>query len=335
MAQNEEMSERKVAVITGASSGIGFATALEFAENDYDVVLAARRVAELKEVARLCEDTGVTALVVPTDVSKDEDISNLSDKAVEAFGHIDVWVNNAAVYMAGRFEDQPYGDMRRLMDTNFFGYVYGTRAALEKFREQGYGSLINVGSVNSSAAQPYVSVYSASKAAVRALGESIRMELILDGLQDTIHVSTIMPASIDTNLFQNAANYTGRKLQAVEPVYDPTYVAKRIVKTVSSPRREKFVGPAAKFMAMERTHLRGTYESQMGKFTEKDLLSDEPARDSAGNLYEPVFANRGMRGGWRDKRLTATRMNLSFGAATAALFGLIGLGIFMTRRRGN
>lgn len=332
MAGKEGKTERKVAVITGASSGIGFATALEFAEHDYNVVLAARRVEELKQVAKLCEDTGVETLVVPTDVSDDGAVHDLCAQAVEAFGHIDVWVNDAAVYMVGKFQDLPLKDMRRVMDVNFFGYVHGSHAALGQFRKQGYGSLINVGSVNSAAAQPYVSVYSASKAAIRALGESIRMELMLEGLADAIHVSTVMPASIDTNLFQNAANYTGRKLQAVEPVYDPVYVAKHIYKMVEKPRREKFIGPAAAMMAMQRTHMRGAYEKQIGRFTENNLFGDQYTDKTAGNLYDADYSERGMRGGWRAKRLRADHFNMATGAALAAFIGLAGFGYYLAKK---
>ena len=328
MAGKEGITERKVAVITGASSGIGLATALEFARNGYNVVLAARRMDELQEVAGQCEELGVEALSVETDVSKDADIRALCQKASEAFGFIDVWVNNAAVYIAGKFQDIPLDDMRRLVDVNLFGYIYGSRAALEQFKEQGYGTLINVSSVNASAPQPYISIYSASKAAVRALDESIRMELQIEGLLGAINVCTVMPAAVDTNLFQNAANYTGKQLQAIEPVYDPTYVAKRIVKLAAKPKREKYVGPVAAFMALQRTHTPNAYEKQISSFTDSDLIGIETEKQSSGNLYDPIEDNRGMRGGWRETRLPADRFNMAAGAAVAAIAGLVGLGVF-------
>lgn len=332
MAGKEGQTARKVVVITGASSGIGLATALKFAEKGYNLVLAARRMDELQEVERQCEAMGIEALAVMTDVSHDSEVHSLAAQALEAFGRIDVWINNAAVYMAGKFQDQPLEDMKRLMDVNFFGYVHGSHAALAHFRNQGYGTLINVSSVNAAAPQPYVSIYSASKAAVRALDEAIRMELQLEGLQESIHVCTILPAGIDTNLFQNAANYTGKKLQAIEPVYDPTYVAKRIWQVAENPRREKYVGPVGTLMALQRTHFPNMYERQVGKFTDADLLAEETVAHSKGNLYEPDHMNRGMRGGWRESRLRADRFNMATGAVVGAVMGLIGLGIYMSRR---
>jgi short-subunit dehydrogenase len=332
MAGKEGQTERPVVVITGASSGIGLATALEFAENDYNLVLAARRMDELQEVERECEDNGVEALAVMTDVSNDDEVQDLADQAMEAFGRIDVWVNNAGVYMVGKFQELPLEDMRRLMDVNFFGYVYGSHAALSQFRAQGYGTLINVASVNAAAPQPYVSVYGASKAAIRALDESIRMDLQLEGLADDIHVCTVMPAAIDTNLFQNGANYSGHEIQAIEPVYDPTYVAKRIRQVAEKPKREKYVGPVGTFMALQRTHMPTTYEKKIGAFTEKDLLGDDNARDTSGNLFEPMYENRGMRGGWGEKRLAANQFNMATGAMAAAFVGLLGIGLMIAKR---
>jgi short-subunit dehydrogenase len=329
MAEKEGRTERKVAVITGASSGIGLATALQFAEKGYNVVLAARRMSELQEVARQCEEKGVESLSVETDVSRESDIRDLCSQAVEAFGFVNVWVNNAGVYIAGKFQDIPIEDMRRLMDVNLFGYIYGSRAALRQFREQGYGTLINVSSVNASAPQPYVSIYSASKAAIRALDEAIRMELRLDGLLGKINVCTIMPASVDTNLFQNGANYTGKQVQAIEPVYDPAYVAKRIWQLAENPRREKYVGPAGTFLALQRSHTPGSYEKRISAFTAADLLAGEPMENTTGNLYGSIEANRGMRGGWREKRIRGDRFNMATGASLAALAGLLSFGVYL------
>lgn len=325
-----------MAVVTGASSGIGMATAIEFAKHGYNLVLAARRRKELDKVAAECEEHAAVAFAVPTDTTDDKAVHALADAAVQRFQHIDVWVNDAGVYLTGKFEDTPLEDMRRVFETNFFGYVHGSHAALTEFRRAGHGTLINVSSVNASAPQPYLGIYSASKAAVRTLDESLRMELRLDGLQNDIHVCTVMPASVDTNLPQNSANYTGQEVQALEPVYDPAYIAKQIVKLVRWPRREIIVGPVGKLMALQNAYLPGMYERQISKFTRADLLSDKPAIITAGNLFEPVESNQGMRGGWREHRMRADRMHASIGigAALASVLAM-GVGIALLKRHGT
>ncbi len=132
-----------VVVITGASSGIGRATALAFARRGATVVVAARREQALRGVATECEQLGGRALAVPTDVTDEAAVRSLARRAVESFGRVDVWVNNAAVGLFGRFEDTPLEAYRRVIETNLFGYIYGARAALPIFREQGSGVLIN------------------------------------------------------------------------------------------------------------------------------------------------------------------------------------------------
>lgn len=330
--EDNEQQTRQVAVVTGASSGIGMATVLEFARQGYDVVLAARRRKELEDVAKQCQEHEIETLVVPTDTSNDKAVRALCEAAIQRFGHIDVWVNDAGVYLTGKFEDTPLEDMHRLFDTNFFGYVHGSQAALAEFRRQEHGILINVSSVNASAPQPYVAAYSASKAAVRALDESLRMELRVDDLQDKIHVCTVMPASIDTNIFQNAGNYTGKEIEALEPVYDPAYVAEQIVKLAHHPKRQIIVGPAGKLMAMQSAHMPHMYEKRMSRFTQSNILSNRPATMSDGNLFEPIGQNRGMRGGWREQRLRADKLNMGIGAALAGIFAA-GVGVALYKRK--
>jgi short-subunit dehydrogenase len=329
----ESDNQKKVAVITGASSGIGYATAVEFAKNGYNVVLVARRQRMLREVAERCEDQGAKALVVTADVTDESAVQKVAEATRYEFGHFDVWINGAAVSLFAKFEEAPLEDFRRVIETNLFGYVHGSRMALKQFKEQGYGTLINIGSVTAGAPQPYTSAYVASKYAIRGLSESIRMELELEGLAHKIHVCSVMPASIDTNLFQNAANYTHREVRALEPVYDPSYVAKHIVKLVQHPKREVIVGPAGKMMVAEHAVMRGMYEKVASKMIDKNHLGKRGAEDSSGNLYEPIQENTGMRGGWREQRVRADRLNVTVGAATAFLAGAAGLSYMLLKRR--
>ena len=314
-----------VVVITGASSGIGRATALACARRGATVVAAARREGLLEDLANECERLGGRALAVPTDVTDEEAVNALARKAVENFDRLDVWVNNAGVTLFSRLEEAPIEEYRRVFETNLFGYVYGARAALPYFREQGSGVLINNDSVVAKASQPYTSAYVTSKFAVRGLSECLREELILDGAKD-IYVCTIMPASIDTPFFQHGANYTGRAPKALNPVYDAEKVAKAIIRCAQRPKREVIVGNAGRMLALQHTLSLGLYERQAARQIDKDHFRDEPASSTSGNLFEPLAEGTEVSGGWKnaDGTVSARRMALAGAAAAAAGAGLMG-----------
>jgi short-subunit dehydrogenase len=326
-------STNEVVIITGASSGLGRATALEFAEEGYDVVLTARRAGELKDVAKACEKHGINALTVAADATDPAGLQKVADTAMKAFGHIDIWINGAAVAVYAKFLETPIEDFKQVINTNVFGYVYGSRIALEQFKKQGHGTLINIGSVNAVAPVPYSSAYVTSKYAVRGLTDSVRMEMELEGLSSDIHICNVMPASVDTNFFQNTANYTNREVQAIEPVYDPAYVAKHIVKLARHPKREVIIGPAGKMLAKERAWFPKLYEKTVSRFVDANHLGKSPSADTKGNLYEPVKSNTGIYGGWRDRRLRADRLNIAIGAGTLLAGAAAGAYVFAKKRR--
>lgn len=306
-----------VIVITGASSGIGRATALACAARGAAVVLAARREDALKETARECETAGGSALAVPTDVTDADAVRELARQAVERFGRIDVWVNCAAVTAFAPFQEIPLDEFRRILDVNVMGYVHGARAALPYLREQGKGVLINVSSIVGAVPQPYTQAYSMTKAAVRALGASLRQELWLDGAR-RIKVCTVLPATIDTPFFEHAANYTGRKAKAMPPVYSAERVARTIVDLVRVPRREVIVGPMGRNLVMQMKFAPGMTERQMALLVDKaHLYRTKPAPATDGNLFRPAPGTGSVAGGWNGKRRTAVRR----AAASAALLG--------------
>ena len=168
--------EGKVVVITGASRGIGRATAGLFAERGASVVLAARREDVLLEVAAECEASGRRALAVPTEVSDFRAVENLARRAVEHFGDIDVWVNNAVLAAVGRLEEVPPEANRRIVEANLLGYLHGAQAALSRFREQGSGVLIFMSSGFGLVGAPYADAYTATKFAQRGLAQALRGE---------------------------------------------------------------------------------------------------------------------------------------------------------------
>lgn len=287
-----------VVVITGASSGIGRATAMMFAQQGATVVLGARREQALEEVVSACERAGARALAVPTDVTDENAVRHLARRAVEAFGRIDVWVNNAAVTLFGRFEETPPDVYRRVIETNLFGYIYGARAVLPIFREQGSGVLINVSSMVAKVAQPYTSAYGLTKAAIRSLSMSLREELLLDGQHD-IHVCTVMPATIDTPFFQQAANYTGRAVKAMPPVYSVDEVAQTILKLAQKPTSEVMVGRSARMLSAQHTIAPSKAEMMMAQMVDKEhLYQDRRAEPTPGNVFKPMPEYAMVSGGW-------------------------------------
>lgn len=309
-----------VVVITGAGSGIGRATAVRFAEKGALLVLAGRRESALEATAAECAYAGSSVLTVSTDTSDPEAVEALAAAAVERFGRIDVWVNAAAVAFYSPFLTVPLADFRRVLDVGVMGYVYGCRAALARMTEQGSGTIINVASIVGVIAQPYTSAYSMAKAAVRALGVSLRSELKLAGERD-IRVCTVLPPAIDTPFFDNAANYTGRRVLAMPPVYSAQRVARTIVRLASSPRAEKTVGAMGAGMVLQHRVAPQTLEAFMAVQVENTHLSrteGEPA--TAGNLYRPSASPPAgsVAAGWHGRRKTAVRMAVAGGAAAAA-----------------
>ena len=319
-----------IIVITGASTGIGRATALEFARRDATVVGTGRREHVLKKLAEQCERLGGRSLAIAMDVADEQWVQAVVRQVIETFGRIDVWVNNAGVTLFGRIEEAPYNAYRKVIETNLFGYIHGARAVIPHFREQGSGTLINVASMIAKTGSPFVSAYVVSKYGILGLSDSLRMEL-----QDVpdVHICTILPASIDTPLFQHAANFTGRAVKPVEPVYDAEQAALAIVRAVKFPRREIYVGNAAWQAAALHAICPKLAKRVTAKQVEKRHFQDRPAAASEGNLFRPMEDYQEVSGGWHPQALRKHTLSKCSAASLAALG--IGLGLIVGRNLGR
>ncbi|HEU5041883.1 MAG TPA: SDR family oxidoreductase, partial [Gemmatimonadales bacterium] len=240
----------QVVVITGGSSGIGLATAILAARKGAKVVLNSRDEADLRSAVEQIEAEGGDAIYHVGDVADPQAMSALGGRAVSRYGRIDTWVNNAGVSTYGRIEEVSLEDARRIFDTNYWGVVHGSLAALPHLRLEG-GALINVGSILSSTGYPLQGHYTASKHAVKGFTDSLRIELEESALP--VSVTLIQPAAVDTPYPAHAKSYLGVEPKHLPPVYAPEVVAEAIVHCAQRPERNVLVGGAGKlFSGMEK-----------------------------------------------------------------------------------
>jgi short-subunit dehydrogenase len=240
--------DEQVVVILGASSGIGRLTALEMAKKGATVVLASRNEKALETLVDEIQQTGGRAEIIPTDIGEWEQVENLAKQAAERFGHIDTWVNNAGISVYGTIDETPVEELERIIHINLVGYIYATKAVLPYMKRQNQGTIINVASVLAARAAPLLATYSASKHAVSAFSEGLRLELKHAGHK--INVTVIYPSSMNTPFFNHARSYLGAKPMPLKPVYDPKLVAESIVHAAEHPQRDIFVGGGGKFLSV-------------------------------------------------------------------------------------
>ena len=252
----------QVIVITGASSGIGLATARMAAKRGARLVLAARSRGALDALAAEIAAAGGQALAVPTDVTKAEDVAALARAAIDRFGSFDTWINDAGTGMYGRLADIPVEEMRKLFDVNVWGTVMGSQEALKHLRVRG-GALINIGSVESDRAIGVQGPYSASKHAVKAFTDEFRVGI--EEVGAPVAVTLVKPGAIDTPFPVNAKNYLDSEPQHVPPVYAADTVADAILHCATTPTRDIFVGSGAKMMSAMGHWMPGLTDLAMAK----------------------------------------------------------------------
>lgn len=324
--------DEQVMVITGGSSGIGRVTARQAAQRGACVVLAARNQKALHDATEAIRRSGGRAAFAVADVADATQVDAIAETAIREFGRIDTWVNNAAVSMYGRLTDLSIDDMRRQMDVNYWGQVYGSRTAVRHLRHKG-GALINVGSALSDRAIPLQGGYCAAKHALKAFTDALRMELEEEGVP--IAVTLVKPASIDTPFFEKARTYLGVEPQPVPPVYAPEVVSEVILHAAQHPLRELIAGGSGAKLSAARFAPR-LADLYMERWTFNSQWTNKRVNGRPDNLYEPVTTDGGERGrNWdghtressvytraalhpRATAAVIAALALSFGAAAAA-----------------
>lgn len=308
--------EEAVVVLTGASSGIGRAAALRLARRARGLALCARSEEALAEVAIECEGAGAETLHRALDVSDEEAVEALAAATVERFGRIDVWVNNAGVIAYGSFEEIPSEVFRQIVETNLMGQVHGARAALQRFRRQGSGVLINMSSVWGRVSTPQVTPYIVSKNAVRAFSECLAGELADD---EGIEVATMVPQAIDSPIFEHAGNYTGQQVRPIPPVLDVEEVARGIELCAESPKREVNYGQAGRALEILYAVAPPLYRRLAHGAFVRGSWGNVPAAAAPGNVLESRGPYR-VDGGWRSPRQGVLRRAFA-AAALGAVSG--------------
>jgi short-subunit dehydrogenase len=287
--------ESEVVVITGASAGVGRATAREFGKHGARVALLARNEEGLEGARKEVEAAGGEALPIPTDVADPEQVEAAAERVEQELGPIDVWVNDAIAVIFSPFKDIELEDFKRSTEVCYLGTVYGTRAALNRMLPRDRGTIVQVGSALAYRAIPLQSAYCGSKHAIRGFTDSVRTELLHE--ESGVHITMVQLPAVNTPQFDLSKTNLPKHPQPVPPIYQPEVPARAIYWAAHQRRREVRVGLSSTLVIAGNKLLPGFGDWYLAKTGYSSQQTDEPVdRDRPSNLYDPVPGDHGAHG---------------------------------------
>jgi len=295
MLDKKDRLAGKTIVITGASSGVGRAAALTFAQYQALLVLAARNEGALESIAAECRQLGAEVLIVPTDTSDSKAMIALANAANDWQGVIDVWINNAGVLAAGNFDKTPMAVHEQVIKTNLLGYMNGAHAVLPFFKAQEKGILINNISIGGFLPVPYGAGYTAAKFGLRGWSEALKAELTD---WPYIYLCDLYPAFLDTPGIQHAGNHTGKVLKPAPPVYDPVRLAQAMVKVAVNPSSNTYVGSVSLLLKFSHAIFPELTTKITGLVMRRYFKSADPIVLTDGNVFNTVDYGMSVHGGF-------------------------------------
>lgn len=319
----------EVVVITGASAGVGRATAQAFARRGAHIGLLARGQDRLEAARREVEALGGRALAIPTDVAYHDQVEAAARAVEDAFGPIDIWVNNAMTAVFAEFVDVTPEEYRRVTDVCYHGQVYGTMAALKRMLPRDRGTIVLVGSALAYRGIPLQSAYCGAKHAVEGMFDSIRTELL--HRESNVHITMVQMPALNTPQFNWVRSKLDKKAQPVPPIFQPEVAADAIVYAATHRRRELYVGfSSAKAIVGNKIvpAFADKYLARNGYQSQQRDAPEDPNRPD--NLFEPVPGDYSAHGDFDDraryesKQLWATKHRGLLAAAGGTLLGLVG-----------
>lgn len=335
-----DASVHPVCVVTGASAGVGRATALAFARRGWRVAILARGADGLDSARREIEAAGGEALVLRADVADADIVFAAAGEIVRRWGAIDVWVNNAMVTVFGKVDDITPNEYRRVTEVTYLGQVHGTLAALRHMRPRNRGTIVQIGSALAYRSIPLQSAYCAAKAAVRGFTDSLRSELLHEG--SAIRLTMAHLPAVNTPQFDWARNHMHRRPQPVPPIHEPEPIAEAIFKAAREAPRELWIGGPTMEAILGTALAPGLLDRMLARTAWDGQMTPEPAGPNRdGNLFEPVATDPGSHGRFDSRSrngVVALSSSLVRGAlASAVLAGTaaVATAAYAARRNGR